>query len=397
MNFSAQSQITRWIIIISSLIITMLIMWNVSLFFDELKDAERSKMEIYAAAYRTLSNTSEVNPSPVNKETRLLSNELIGLQLQIIQENKTIPVLLYELESQKYSPTNIPDANNLSQDDFARLAQEYALINEPITIKLEGVPIQTLFFGNSPTINQLKYFPIALLIVIALFIALIYFYYLTSKASQQNLLWAGMAKETAHQIGTPLSSLVGWTEILKTEEVDPSYIEEITKDINRLEMITNRFSKIGSVPDLEKVDMIKETQEAYDYLLKRSSKLIDFHIDIPQGELPVLINKELYGWTIENVVKNAIDAMKGKGTLSIKITRDTRFAKLNITDTGKGISKSKWNQVFQPGFTTKKRGWGLGLSLARRIIEEYHEGRIKVLTSEVGKGTTMQISLKLAT
>lgn len=397
MNFSAQSQITRWIIIISSLIITMLIMWNVSLFFDELKDAERSKMEIYAAAYRTLSNTSEVNPSPENKETRLLSNELIGLQLQIIQENKTIPVLLYELESQKYSPTNIPDANNLSQDDFARLAQEYALINEPITIKLEGVPIQTLFFGNSPTINQLKYFPIALLIVIALFIALIYFYYLTSKASQQNLLWAGMAKETAHQIGTPLSSLVGWTEILKTEEVDPSYIEEITKDINRLEMITNRFSKIGSVPDLEKVDMIKETQEAYDYLLKRSSKLIDFHIDIPQGELPVLINKELYGWTIENVVKNAIDAMKGKGTLSIKITRDTRFAKLNITDTGKGISKSKWNQVFQPGFTTKKRGWGLGLSLARRIIEEYHEGRIKVLTSEVGKGTTMQISLKLAT
>lgn len=397
MNFSAQSQITRWIIIISSLIITMLIMWNVSLFFDELKDAERSKMEIYAAAYRTLSNTSEVNPSPVNKETRLLSNELIGLQLQIIQENKTIPVLLYELESQKYSPTNIPDANNLSQDDFTRLAQEYALINEPITIKLEGVPIQTLFFGNSPTINQLKYFPIALLIVIALFIALIYFYYLTSKASQQNLLWAGMAKETAHQIGTPLSSLVGWTEILKTEEVDPSYIEEITKDINRLEMITNRFSKIGSVPDLEKVDMIKETQEAYDYLLKRSSKLIDFHIDIPQGELPVLINKELYGWTIENVVKNAIDAMKGKGTLSIKITRDTRFAKLNITDTGKGISKSKWNQVFQPGFTTKKRGWGLGLSLARRIIEEYHEGRIKVLTSEVGKGTTMQISLKLAT
>lgn len=397
MNFSAQPQIARWFIIISSLVITTLILWNVSLFFDELKEAERSKMEIYAAAYRSLSNTSEVNPSPKDLDTRILSNELTGLQLQIIQENKTIPVLLYDLESQTYSPTNIPNANNLDQIDLKRMAKEFVLVNDSINIRSDGVDMQTLYFGDSPTINQLKYFPIALLIVIVLFIALIYFYYLTSKASQQNLLWAGMAKETAHQIGTPLSSLVGWTEILKTENVDPSYIEEITKDITRLEMITNRFSKIGSVPDLEKVDMIKETQEAYDYLLKRSSKLIDFHIDIPQGELPVFINRELYGWTIENLVKNAIDAMKGKGTLSIKITRDTRFAKINITDTGKGIPKSKWSQVFQPGFTTKKRGWGLGLSLAKRIIEEYHDGRIKVLTSEVGTGTTMQLSLKLAT
>ena len=397
MNFSAQPQIARWFIIISSLVITTLILWNVSLFFDELKEAERSKMEIYAAAYRSLSNTSEVNPSPKDLDTRILSNELTGLQLQIIQENKTIPVLLYDLESQTYSPTNIPNANNLDQENFKRMSEEFTLENDSINIRSDGVDMQTLYFGDSPTINQLKYFPIALLIVIVLFIALIYFYYLTSKASQQNLLWAGMAKETAHQIGTPLSSLVGWTEILKTENVDPSYIEEITKDITRLEVITNRFSKIGSVPDLEKVDMIKETQEAYDYLLKRSSKLIDFHIDIPQGELPVLINRELYGWTIENLVKNAIDAMKGKGTLSIKITRDTRFAKINITDTGKGIPKSKWSQVFQPGFTTKKRGWGLGLSLAKRIIEEYHGGRIKVLTSEVGTGTTMQLSLKLAT
>lgn len=397
MNFSAQPQIARWFIIISSLVITTLILWNVSLFFDELKEAERSKMEIYAAAYRSLSNTSDVNPSPKDLDTRILSNELTGLQLQIIQENKTIPVLLYDLESQTYSPTNIPNANNLDQEDFKRMSEEFTLVNDSINIRSDGVDMQTLYFGDSPTINQLKYFPIALLIIIVLFIALIYFYYLTSKASQQNLLWAGMAKETAHQIGTPLSSLVGWTEILKTENVDPSYIEEITKDITRLEVITNRFSKIGSVPDLEKVDMIKETQEAYDYLLKRSSKLIDFHIDIPQGELPVFINRELYGWTIENLVKNAIDAMKGKGTLSIKITRDTRFAKINITDTGKGIPKSKWSQVFQPGFTTKKRGWGLGLSLAKRIIEEYHDGRIKVLTSEVGTGTTMQLSLKLAT
>jgi signal transduction histidine kinase len=205
-----------------------------------------------------------------------------------------------------------------------------------------------------------------------------------------------MAKETAHQIGTPLSSLVGWTEILKTENVDPDYIAEMTKDINRLETITNRFSKIGSVPDLKKVDLIAETQEAYDYLSKRSSKLITFTLDIPQGQLPVMLNKELYGWTFENLIKNAIDAMKGKGALTITITRDTRFAIVQITDTGKGIAKSKFNKIFEPGFTTKKRGWGLGLSLARRIIEEYHDGRIKVLESEVNKGTTMQIAIRLA-
>ena len=396
MNFSAKPQIARWFIIISSLLITTLILWNVSLFFDQLKDAERSKMEIYAAAQKAFADTSEIDPSPKDREAQQLSNTLIGIQLQIIQENKTIPVLLYDLESQIYSPTNVKNADQLTQADFDEMAKEYATVNEPILISFDGVDMQKIYFGNSPTVNQLKYFPVALMVIVILFVSLIYFYYLTSKTSSQNLLWAGMAKETAHQIGTPLSSLVGWTEILKTEDVDPSYIKEMTKDITRLEMITNRFSKIGSIPDLQRVDIITETQEAYDYLLARSSKLIEFDLDVPQGKLPVMINTELYGWTVENLVKNAIDAMKGKGKLSIRITRDTRYAKVNITDTGKGIPKSKYNQVFEPGFTTKRRGWGLGLSLAKRIIEEYHNGRIKVLSSETGKGTTMQISLKLA-
>lgn len=396
MNFSAQPHIARWFIIISSLIITTLILWNVSLFFDQLKDAEQSKVEIYAAAMRALANTSEVDLESRNRDTRILSNELTSLQSLIISDNRTIPLLLYQLEADTFVPQNIPDADKLSQEDLRQLAEEYALVNEPIAITFDGVEEQTLYYGNSPIINQIKYFPIALIVIVILFIALIYFYYLTSKAGSQNLLWAGMAKETAHQIGTPLSSLVGWTEILKTENVDPDYIAEMTKDINRLETITNRFSKIGSVPDLKKVDLIAETQEAYDYLSKRSSKLITFTLDIPQGQLPVMLNKELYGWTFENLIKNAIDAMKGKGALTITITRDTRFAIVQITDTGKGIAKSKFNKIFEPGFTTKKRGWGLGLSLARRIIEEYHDGHIKVLESEVNKGTTMQIALRLA-
>jgi signal transduction histidine kinase len=396
MNFSARPQIARWFIIISSLVIVSLILWNVSLFFNQLKDAERSKMEVYGAAYKAFEATGDVPLNLENENAKVLSNVLQGLQLKIITENTTIPLLKYNPEEETYTPTNIPNSEKLSQDDFAQMAKDFAVINDPITIAYDGVDYGILYYGNSPVIDQLKYFPIALLVIVGLFIALIYFYYLTSKASAQNLLWAGMAKETAHQIGTPLSSLVGWTELLKSENVDPDYILEMNKDIDRLEVITDRFSKIGSKPDLKQLDIIEETKRTYDYLSKRSSKLIDFELDIPQGALPVLLNKQLFGWTLENMVKNAIDAMKGKGQLKVSITRDTRFAKIHITDSGKGIPKSKYNTIFEPGFTTKQRGWGLGLSLAKRIIEEYHDGQVKVLKSEIDKGTTMEIALKLA-
>ncbi len=395
MNFSAKPHIARWFIIITSLIITTLILWNVSLFFNQLKDAERSKVEVYAAAHRAFSKTNDVSLNPKDREARILLNELTSLQTFIIIENETIPILVYNLEDENYQPNSVLNAKEYTQEDFEALAQKFALINEPITLGYDGVDSQILFYGNSDTLSQIKYFPIALIVIVVLFLGVIYFYYVSSKQGSQSLLWAGMAKETAHQIGTPLSSLVGWTEILKTENVNPDYIAEMTKDINRLETITNRFSKIGSIPDLQKVDIIAETQEAYDYLSKRSAKFIDFKLDMPQGPLPVMLNKELYGWTFENLVKNAIDAMKGKGALTVIISRDTRFVNVKITDTGKGIPKSKFNTIFEPGYTTKKRGWGLGLSLARRIIEEYHDGRVKVSHSEIDKGTTMQISLKI--
>ena len=203
-----------------------------------------------------------------------------------------------------------------------------------------------------------------------------------------------MAKETAHQIGTPLSSLVGWTEILKSENVNPEYLEEIEKDISRLQTITDRFSKIGSLPTFEKADIIEETLLSFDYLKARSSKLVEFEIAVPEQKIFVNLNKQLYSWTIENLVKNGIDAMKGKGKLGIEIIPANKEIKIQVTDTGKGLQKNQYQAIFEPGYTTKKRGWGLGLSLAKRIVEEFHGGKIKVLHSEIGKGTTMQITLK---
>ena len=204
-----------------------------------------------------------------------------------------------------------------------------------------------------------------------------------------------MAKETAHQIGTPLSSLVGWAEILKSEDVNPDYILEIEKDIERLKTITERFSKVGSVPTMEKTDVVKETKASFDYIQRRSSKLINFTIDIPDTPLMVNLNPQLYSWTIENIVKNGIDAMKGKGDIEISITTNLKSAFIRISDTGKGIPKKDFNKIFSPGFTSKRRGWGLGLSLAKRIIEGYHKGRIRVLKSNPTEGTTMEIILHL--
>jgi signal transduction histidine kinase len=205
-----------------------------------------------------------------------------------------------------------------------------------------------------------------------------------------------MAKETAHQIGTPLSSLIGWVEIMKADDVDETTVSEIEKDINRLQTITDRFSKIGSEPVLEDHDLIQETEQSYDYLKSRTSKQVEFTFQAPNYPIHILMNPALHSWTIENLVKNAIDAMKGKGKLHIAIEDTERFVKIKVSDTGSGIPKKLFNSIFDPGFTTKKRGWGLGLSLTKRIVEEYHSGKIKVAHSEIGKGTTMQITFKKA-
>ncbi|MEP6805870.1 MAG: HAMP domain-containing sensor histidine kinase [Flavobacterium sp.] len=378
MSFSERRNTTRWIIISISFLIISLILWNTYTFFQIFKNEERLKMNLWANASKTLINADE--------------NTDLDLPLEIINNNTSVPVML-TMYDKVISSKNIPDEIIEDKDKAAAYLANLKNDNEPILIEYAPGKQQQVYYGNSALLKKLKYYPVALLLIIFLFGALIYNFYKSTKMATQNKLWAGMAKETAHQIGTPLSSLIGWVEILKTEEIDQSITFEIEKDIERLQTITDRFSKIGSVPVLEEHDIIAETLNTYEYLQSRFSKQVAFSYNGPQEPILVMINPTLHSWTIENLVKNAIDAMKGKGTLELKIKQDTHHVKINVKDSGTGISKKQYKTIFEPGFTTKKRGWGLGLSLTKRIVEEYHSGKIKVLNSEIGKGTTFQISL----
>ncbi len=383
MIFTDYRNTLRWIMVILSFAIVSLILWKTYEFFQYFKDEERTKMEQFSFAQIDLIQSEETN---VN----------LNLTLKILSGNKTTPMLIINKDGSLDDYNNI-DETKISDSLYIKsLILKFEQENRPIPIEVGNKVISKIYYGNSPLLNKLKYYPLALLLIIFLFSAMIFFFYKSNKNATQNKLWSGMAKETAHQIGTPLSSLIGWAEILKSENLNPDYIVEIEKDIDRLQTITERFSKIGSVPTLEMVDIINETINSYDYLKSRSSKLIDFEIIIPEGDIPVNLNKQLYSWVIENLVKNAIDAMKGRGKLIVEISQLEDNVKVSVTDTGKGIPKKLFKKIFDPGFTTKKRGWGLGLSLTKRIIEDFHGGTIKVLQSEIDKGTTIQIALKRA-
>lgn len=380
MQFSEKKNVTRWALTAASFIIIILILWNTYTFFQIFKNEERVKMEHWAEAQKTLANADE--------------NTDLELPFKIISHNRTIPIVLTN-EKDSIISTSIVDEkiaqNPVEAKAFlAKLKKQ----NDPIVIEYVPGKFQYLYYGDSSLLNKLKYYPIALVLIIVLFGALVYNFYKSTKMATQNKLWAGMAKETAHQIGTPLSSLIGWVEIMKADDVDETTVTEIEKDIVRLQTITDRFSKIGSEPVLEKQDIIAATHESYDYLQSRFSKQVHFSFEAPKTPIMVSFNTALHSWTIENLVKNAIDAMKGKGKLSVSIADEGHFVKIRVTDTGKGIPKNQFQSVFEPGFTTKKRGWGLGLSLTKRIVVEYHKGKIKVLHSEVNKGTTMQVSFK---
>jgi signal transduction histidine kinase len=357
-------------------------------FFQYFKEEQRAKMDIWATAQSDFQqNLLNANINPV--VSKILLDSKNDNQMIVVNEQRQIDFY------------NNVDSTRIEEPKYVdKLISEFQNENTPIEISYldpesnEKIIFGTLYYGNSPLINKLKYYPLALLLIICLFSAVVYFFYRSSRTAAQNKLWSGMAKETAHQIGTPLSSLVGWAELLKAEHVNPEYLTEIEKDINRLQTITERFSKIGSLPTLQKTDIVYETTAAFDYLKARSSKLIDFELIIPESKLFVNLNPQLYGWTIENLVKNAIDAMKGKGHLKLEIIPNVNEVNVLVSDTGKGLHRNKFNAIFEPGYTTKKRGWGLGLSLSKRIIEEFHKGKIKVLRSELGKGTTFQITLK---
>jgi len=275
----------------------------------------------------------------------------------------------------------------------AKLA-EMKLANPPIEVVLPGQGKQYIFYEDSAVLKQLQLFPVLQLILIGVFLLSSYLIFSTFRKAEQNQVWVGMAKETAHQLGTPLSSLMAWSALLEAQGVDKNSIEELNKDIDRLNTITDRFSKIGSKPELHEVNMTQTVRDMIDYLDSRVSKKVTINVTAEDESLTAHINKPLFSWVIENIVKNAIDAMDGQGKLTLHLLYENNRACVDITDTGKGIPKHQWKTVFEPGFTTKKRGWGLGLSLVKRIITQYHNGRIYVKWSEAGKGTTFRIELR---
>ena len=385
------SQTTRWIAIIVSFIVVTLILWNTYSFFKKFKVEERQKMEILGKSYERLGKAD------LNSE--------IGLELYILESNNSIPMIITDEKGEisNWSKLKVDDNityKSLSVDDRRYFSEQLEIMkaqNLPIDVSynVEETDVrQIIYYRNSDLLNKLKYYPISFLLILLLFTSVIYLFFKSNKIAEQNRLWTGMAKETAHQIGTPLSSLLGWIELLRADKVDESMVVEIEKDVTRLNVIAERFSKIGSIPELKKHNVVKETKDAFTYFESRSSKQVIFTFESQKEEMYSQLNLQLYGWVIENLVKNAIDAMKGKGNLTISISETMKNIDIFISDTGKGIPKNIRKQIFSPGFTTKKRGWGLGLSLSKRIIEDYHKGKIFVKKSEIDKGTTFCVSLR---
>jgi signal transduction histidine kinase len=289
---------------------------------------------------------------------------------------------------------NIDTLSFTTKEQITTKLNEMRAVNAPIEVVLPGQGRQYIFYEDSEVLKQLQLFPVLQLILIGVFLLSSYLIFSSFRKAEQNQVWVGMAKETAHQLGTPLSSLMAWSALLETQGVDKSSIEELNKDIDRLNTITDRFSKIGSVPELHEVNLTGAIREMVDYLDSRVSKKVEISVTCENPDITAHINKPLFSWVIENIVKNAIDAMDGVGKLNLHICEENNRVCVDITDTGKGIPKHQWRTVFEPGFTTKKRGWGLGLSLVKRIIKQYHEGRIYVKWSEAGKGTTFRIDLR---
>lgn len=380
MNVSFYKRVFRTGLLLFAFLIVSLILWNAHIFFKQFKQEERLKMEVWATAQLALIQSS-------------VEQELGNLPLKVLANNTSTPMVLVNAEG-SFKTHNLPLEKATDSAYIQQKIRQFKHENAPIQILQEGVLLETLYYGNSEVLNQLKYYPLALLLILFLFGTVIFLFVRVNKASEQNKLWAGMAKETAHQIGTPLSSLLGWSALLKTEKVYPEITKEIDKDVDRLQTITERFSKIGAIPVLEVHNIVAETEKAYQYVKRRSSKLLHFSFHTTLTAIPVLLNPPLYHWSIENLIKNGIDATKGKGAIALSIEKKGQTVYISVSDTGHGIAKRDFQRIFKPGVTSKRRGWGLGLSLVKRIVEVYHRGKVKVLSS-AKTGTVMQLSLKI--
>ncbi|MFY0651539.1 MAG: HAMP domain-containing histidine kinase [Cyclobacteriaceae bacterium] len=389
----------KWVVLCVAIVIGIGSIWYTNLLVDKIKSREQRLIETYANAIEYLANDQN-------------SANYDFLLEEIIETNTSVPMIITNefgipIEN---SFRNIPDAEAAESEKIKKRIlrselEQMKLQHEPRIIMLrnpetnEVEEYQYLYYKNSILLTQLKYYPIAQLSIIAIFGLIAFMAFNYSKTAEQNRVWVGLAKETAHQLGTPLSSLMAWVEYFKTDDdfKNKEIVGELQKDVERLEMITSRFSNIGSEPQLKSTNLFEIVNETVEYLKRRVSAKVTFEITcFPNKEIQAEINEALFKWVIENICKNAVDAMSGSGQLSIKLLRANEGqAVIDITDTGKGIAKSKIGKVFQPGFTTKKRGWGLGLALVKRIVENYHKGKIFVKSSDVNKGTTFRILLRI--
>jgi sensor histidine kinase regulating citrate/malate metabolism len=374
---SLLSRYINLIVIVFSTIIVISILVSTYLLVQNYKDEERNKMEIWSLA------TSELLD---------VNGQISNLNLEVLKKNTSTPMIKMDYDG-KIEINNIKNVKVSDTVKINKLILKFKSENNPIPIFLNGKKISTLYYGNSSVLNKLKFYPIALILFTISFVLITILFYKNLKISEINSLWSSMAKETAHQIGTPLSSLIGWIELIKNKSKNTPYINEIEKDVNRLTTISERFGKIGSKPKLEKHDLAIEIGKTVKYLNERISNKIKIDFKQIESNIYAKINPQLFSWCLENIIKNSVDAIEDKGTISIAVQNDSDHLCIYIKDNGKGMSKKLFKNIFEAGYTTKKRGWGLGLSLAKRIIEDYHLGKIKVLESKINEGTTFEIRL----
>jgi len=342
---------------------------------------ERKRAELLAEAQRKIINAEMADPN-------------LDFYGKVIENNETVPVIVVDSLDNISFMRNIDPAKMENPRYVSKKLQQMKETSEPVIINVSPTERQYLYYSKSTILTKLTVYPFVQLGIILLFILVAYFAFSSSRNAEQNQVWVGLSKETAHQLGTPISSLLAWLEMMKMKSNDPYLLTELEKDVKRLEKITERFSKIGSKPILKKENLITVISSAVNYLKTRSSGSVKFNVHLSSEELLVPINASLFEWVIENICKNAIDATNGQGEVEIFISDHNQVVYVDVSDTGKGISKAKFKTIFKPGYTTKERGWGLGLSLAKRIVEEYHDGRIFVHQSEIGKGTVIRIVLK---
>ena len=383
MDFYGRKNLWKFILLLFAFFIGAVTLWYTESFLKELREQEVKRVEQFAGAIRNILNS--------DPETD------VTFEQSIISANTTIPILLTD-ESGNFIEARNMNREKLQADSVYLLQkiEEMTAEAEPIPVVFGEGQTQYIYYQNSTLLTKLRYYPVILLLVIGLFMVIAYIAFSNARKAEQNQVWNGLAKETAHQIGTPLTSLMGWIEYFRSRDTDAKVIAEMEKDIERLNTITDRFSKIGSRPALRRYPVAQVTEQAVTYLQARSPGNIEviFHADEQVRSEVVKLNKPLFEWVIENLVRNAIDAIEDRGRIEVRLGATAKNLVIEVQDDGKGIPTNKQRSIFRPGFTTKQRGWGLGLSLAKRIIEEYHGGRIFVASSEVGKGSIFRILLR---